>query len=242
MVAVGGAVERVGDGEGGMESVSEALVVAEGDASEGEKQGTLQELDPEGAAARRLLGGTEAGSDMAEAVQRQLQEHFGHSTSTAVAEEKAAIQDFMEFWCEADLAASLAPEWAAAALGVQRLLRERCGLAGSSAGITKEIGARSRVHRGLFRHVQRCIRQRGFDLEGLGRQLQQPDPFAGASSAAGAGHVEPPGRAVLAGRLVTEDAPATKAFSWQASSVFCEGRGVCCMTGRAGFRGFLAGS
>ena len=85
----------------------------------------------------------------------------------------------------------------------------------------------------MLRHLQRCSRQRGFDLDGLGRQLQQPDPFAVAFSAAGAGQVGPLGGAVLAGRLVTEDAAAAKAFSWQASSVFCEGRGVCCMTGRA---------
>ena len=83
--------------------------------------------------------------DVAKIVQRKLLEHFGHSTLTAGAVAEAAVQEFVEFWCEADFAGSMAPEWVAAAMDVQRMLRERYGRAGLSAGVAAEVAVQESV-------------------------------------------------------------------------------------------------
>ena len=59
------------------------------------------------------------------------------------------MQDSVEFWCVADFAVSMAPEWAAAALEVQRVLRECHGLAGLSAGAAAEVAVQE-IGSGLY--------------------------------------------------------------------------------------------
>ncbi len=70
--------------------------------------------------------------DVAESVQKQLQEHLGHSTWTAGIVEEPEVQDFLDFWCEADFSMFMSSERAVAALDVQRKLRECQGRTGDA--------------------------------------------------------------------------------------------------------------
>ena len=47
-----------------------------------------------------------------------------HDFAAAGAVEEAEVQGFLDFWCEADFSKFMSPEQAAAALDVQRKLRE----------------------------------------------------------------------------------------------------------------------
>ena len=56
-----------------------------------------------------------------------------HSTSSVEVSAAAELQAFMDWWCEADFAKFMSPERAAAALSVQRMLREGQGREGGAA-------------------------------------------------------------------------------------------------------------
>ena len=80
--------------------------------------------------------------DGAEFVQKQLQDHLGHSTWKAGIVEEAEVQDFLDFWCEADFSMFMSPERAVAALDVQRKLRECQGRTGDAVSeVATSVGS-----------------------------------------------------------------------------------------------------
>jgi len=78
--------------------------------------------------------------DEAESVQSQLQEHLGHSTPASGALPEAEVQAFLDWCCKADFAQFMSPERAAAALEVQRVLREGQGCEGDAVSEVSTSG------------------------------------------------------------------------------------------------------
>ena len=78
--------------------------------------------------------------DEAESVQSQLQEHLGKSTKTSDALPQAEVQAFLDWCCKADFAQFMSPERVAAALEVQRVLREGQGCEGDAVSEVSTSG------------------------------------------------------------------------------------------------------
>ena len=104
--------------------------------------------------------------DEAESVQSQLQEHLGKSTKTSDALPQAEVQAFLDWCCKADFAQFMSPERAAAALEVQRVLREGQGCEGDAVSEVSTSGGSTGSCSGRSSSVsssERLFPPQGFD-------------------------------------------------------------------------------
>ena len=110
-------------------------------------------LSAQSSVTERFSGGPAPGCEVAGFVRRQLQGHFGASFAWGGSEAEAAVQDFVEFWCEADFSATLDPEKVAAAVAVQHLLRARRVKPCLSAARVDGTGEPAKFGGGLLSHA-----------------------------------------------------------------------------------------